>query len=243
MAWRARHGWVILRNRRLARVSKPGRVRRVRGAVARGRLGRAVMRGVVVVALVGRGSLGNRCVGVSSRIIGRRCITRCGCRGLLVGRPSRVGRILGRRPGMIRQGHGLRRSEMLRIIHRMGGWLDRRRLVVVLEIRGVAGSCRSGSRATRQEQLVLPPGRSRRARRRALIALRVRPGRAEERRIIALVEARPATKMRARHGVLDRWNVAVSALLVSERHGAGSADSPLCVGSGKRRRRSTEPPI
>ena len=57
--------------------------------------------------------------------------------------------------------------------------------------------------------------------------------RTEERRIVALVEARPATGMGARHRVLDRGNVAVSALLISKRHdGAGSADSSLVPGEG-----------
>lgn len=64
-----------------------------------------------------------------------------------------------------------------------------------------------------------------------MVALRVRLGRAEERRIVALVEARPATRMRARYGILDRRNVAVPALVVSERHGsAGSAGSSAVSG-------------
>lgn len=66
-----------------------------------------------------------------------------------------------------------------------------------------------------------------------MVALRVRLGRAEERRIVALVEARPATRMRARYRILDRRNVAVPALVVSERHGgAGSTGSSVVSGWG-----------
>lgn len=66
-----------------------------------------------------------------------------------------------------------------------------------------------------------------------MVTLRVRLGRAEESRIVALVEARPPARLRARHGVLDRRNMAVPALVISERHGGvGSASSSLVLGRG-----------
>lgn len=51
-----------------------------------------------------------------------------------------------------------------------------------------------------------------------MVALRVRLGGAEERCIVTLVEARPATRMQAGYGVLNRRNMAVPSLVVSERH-------------------------
>ena len=214
---RTRHGGLVLRRRRLARLREGGRIRRVWRGVTSGGMRRSILRGVVVIALVGRRPLGNCCVGVSGRIIRCGCVTRGGWRSLLGGRCRCVGRVLGRRAGMVGQRSCRCRSKLLGVIIRVGRRVHRGWLVVVLRSR-IARMCRAGSRSAGQEQLFF---RARRRGRGVLVALPL--GRAKERRIVALVEAGSTTGLRVRYGVLNRRHMAVSALVVSERHGEGGS--------------------